>query len=149
MMEVGLRKTQNLDEKTAAQNEWQAKHDAEHVELRRVQCNAYLLWHICRYKICRRAHTCSRDPVACFDRHWPIIPEEMKMWWRTAIPALHAGATPAEAVAAAQAGLARWKTCKIENEREEAKRTITASGVAPQEAQPSEQTHAPARVRIV
>jgi hypothetical protein len=130
--EAGLRKTREIDQ-AAAQKKWQAERDAEHVDLRRAQCNAYLLWHICKYKLCRRAHTCSRDPVACFDRHWPIIPEEMKVWWRKAITSLHAGCTPAEAVAAAQAEVARWKAWKIDYDRDE---TIRAnpSAVVPAKA---------------
>ena len=132
-MEVALRKTRDTDEATAAaQKKWLAQRDAERVDLRRVQCNSYLLWHICKYKLCRRAQTCSRDPVACFERHWPIIPEEMKVWWRTAIPALHAGATPAEAVAAANAEVAKWKP-EIEAKREAAKRA-NISAVVPAKA---------------
>jgi hypothetical protein len=134
-------------QQTPAQKEWQAKRAAEKVELRRVQCNAYLLWHICKYKLCRRTHTCSRDPVACFNRHWPIVPEEMKLWFRKAIPTLHAGATPAEAVAAANAEVAKWKP-EIEAKREAAKHASLAPTLTPQE-QHSQQPHAPARVRIV
>jgi hypothetical protein len=55
------------------------------------------------------------------------------VWWRKAITSLHAGCTPAEAVAAAQAEVARWKAWKIDYDRDE---TIRAnpSAVVPAKA---------------
>ena len=47
-----------------------------------------------------RARACRGDPGACFDRHWPLLPEEARVWFRAAITALSGGASPQAADAA-------------------------------------------------
>ncbi len=58
---------------------------------------------ICREKSCRRAQSCVGELYPCFKRHWPLVPEEKKNWFRAFIKAWAGGATKQEAARIADA----------------------------------------------
>jgi hypothetical protein len=66
----------------------------EREAMRRWQCTMFRFWRDCARSGCRRMRACSGDPDACFERRWPLLPEECRVWFRTAITALSAGASP-------------------------------------------------------
>jgi hypothetical protein len=76
-------------------------------EANRKLCTAFKMWRECRESACRRTHRCAGDPNACFERLWPRVDEESKVWLRTAIRARAAGHTVAEATRLGQAEVVR------------------------------------------
>jgi hypothetical protein len=60
--------------------------------------NLFSFWCVCRERQCRRAQACVGDVPACFARHWPHVPEHMKVWLRTCIKARCDGFSVEEAV---------------------------------------------------
>ena len=55
--------------------------------VRRFRNDLVGFWRICRKPQRRRRHCCSYDPDACFDRCWPLVPEEEKEYLRACIRA--------------------------------------------------------------
>jgi hypothetical protein len=72
-----------------------------------MMCNALQFWRVCDERACRRRHTCSGDPQACFTRHWSQFPEDGKVWLRAGIKARVDGLSPQAAARAADAEVAR------------------------------------------
>jgi hypothetical protein len=95
-------------QQTREQKEWQARRNAEHAAMRRCQCNLFQFWRICRQRSCQRARGCKGDSVACLDRGWRLLPEDIKVWYRAAAVALSAGHTAQEAHDAGVAEMARF-----------------------------------------
>jgi hypothetical protein len=60
--------------------------------------NLFSFWSVCREMQCRRARACSGDVPTCFERHWPHVPEHMKVWLRACVRARCDGASVEEAV---------------------------------------------------
>jgi len=98
--------------------------------MRRDQCTRFGFWMVCADKRCRRAKSCEGDPEQCFDRWWPHVPEEMKVYIRAAISAMaEKGMDHAQAHQAAEAEVERWKA----TERANAERTPPAETVVARE----------------
>lgn len=72
-------------------------------------CSHLLFWKTCGHKKCLRAQACVVDYKDCFDRLWPPLPEEVKIYIRTTIKAAKARLSPAETEAAFERDLARWR----------------------------------------
>jgi hypothetical protein len=66
-------------------------------KVRRGLCTFLRFWAFCATRGCKRARACVGDQDACFARFWPQVPEEAKIWLRTAITARAQGRTPEEA----------------------------------------------------
>lgn len=90
-------------EQRKAQAEIWARHDAE----TRRTCELFQFWQICQEKPCRRAQSCVGDMHACFARHWPLVPEEQKNWFRAFIKAWAGGVSKQQAARIADAEAAR------------------------------------------
>ena len=72
-------------------------------------CSRLLFWQFCGHKKCLRARACVVDHKDCFDRLWPLVPEEFKIGIRTQIKAAKAGLSPAETKAEIAREQARWR----------------------------------------
>ena len=83
--------------------QWQARHDAEHKQMRRKQCNLLQFWRECALKACARARSCVGDPEQCFMYWWPQLPESMKDEFRALILRA-AGRMPPNAAVRADTG---------------------------------------------
>src|SRR5258708_33393106 len=59
-------------------------------------CSRLLFWQFCGHRKCLRTRACVVDAEDCFDRFWPLVPEEFKIGIRTQIKAAKAGLSPAE-----------------------------------------------------
>ena len=94
---------------SAEQRAWQKKADEEYAAMKRWQCNILSFWRVCQERSCRRARGCAGDSRACFERWWPIVPEELKIWLRTAMTSQAKGLSPADAVNAANAEVVRCR----------------------------------------
>ena len=70
--------------------------------------DALRLWQSCERPACRRRHRCSHDAHACFQRHWSVMPQEEKEYWRAAFKA---GKTTRSAEDMHRAGLAARAAC--------------------------------------
>ena len=104
------KKPRNTDEEKAiAQRQWMAREKAELEWIRRSVCTTYKFWHVCPQKACGRAHACTGDAFACFDRWWPIVPEDLKIQLNVAIKARHDGMSPKEAVRRGTEEAALWR----------------------------------------
>jgi len=118
-----------------------AERQREYDEYRRNFNNALKFWRMCTEARCRRARGCVGDMHACFERHWAMIPEAAKVWFRTAIKARVAGHPAQEASAIGDAAVKRWEE-------------IMASGgaavpAAASPAAPDADSPAPPRLRTV
>jgi hypothetical protein len=76
---------------------------------KRKLCSLLFFWRFCGHKKCLRARACVVDFKDCFDRLWPLVPEEMKISIRTQIKASKAGLSRAETKAEIARELARWR----------------------------------------
>ena len=83
-------------------------------QLRQVEENAdrwthdfFGFWMICKEKACRRAQGCVGETRPCFERHWPLVPEKHKQWFRAFIKASQGGTPWQEAARAADAEVKR------------------------------------------
>ena len=45
--------------------------------------NALKFWTACPTARCRRAKSCVGDPAVCHAIFWPVVPQEVKVWWVT------------------------------------------------------------------
>ena len=99
-------------------------------DMRRDQCNRFGFWMVCAAKRCRRAKSCEGDPEQCFDRWWPHMPEEAKVYIRAVISAMaRKGMDRMQARQAAEAEVERWKATARAN----AERTPPAEPVVARE----------------
>jgi hypothetical protein len=65
--------------------------------------NLFGFWRVCGKPQCRRGQTCSHDMRACFERLWPLVPEENKQLLRGGIIAKRDGAADDEIIRSAKA----------------------------------------------
>jgi hypothetical protein len=72
-------------------------------------CSHLLFWKACGHKKCLRARACVVDGRECFDRFWPLVPEEIKISIRTEIKTAKARLSPAETKAVIEREIARWR----------------------------------------
>jgi len=72
-------------------------------------CSHLLFWKVCGHKKCLRTRACAVDYKDCFDRFWPLLPEEVKIYIRTTIKAAKARLSPAETEAEFEREIARWR----------------------------------------
>jgi hypothetical protein len=100
------------DAKLRAQKEAQANADAERrdqAQARRGLCSTLLFWKVCRHKQCNRERGCRGDVDRCFNRLWPLVPEETKTYFRAYVTASARDKLPPhEAVRHAKAEVARY-----------------------------------------
>jgi len=68
-----------------------------------------MFWKACGHKKCLRARACVVDGKDCFDRFWPLLPEEIKISIRIEIKAAKVRLSPAETMADIERELARWR----------------------------------------
>ena len=81
----------------------------EQAAARRDLCSHLLFWKVCGHKKCLRVRACVVDGKDCFDRLWPLVPEEVKIGIRALIKARQARLSTAETVAEIERELARWR----------------------------------------
>jgi hypothetical protein len=106
------------NEMTPEQAEWQAKNLARHSEARRKFCDCLQFFLFCPRKRCRRAKACQDEKYSCFDKFWPLVPEEDKNWIRFSITikAANPGMTTEEVTRAVDAKLAQLKREALERD---------------------------------
>ena len=91
-----------------------------------------------------RARACRGDPGACFDRHWPLLPEEARVWFRAAITAMSGGASPQAADAAGcEAALAYRAEAAQASPSPAGPDALSPSPAAPSLAEPETASNAP------
>ena len=66
-------------------------------------------WMMCREKSCRRAQACIGELYPCFKRHWPLVPEGKKNWWRAFVKAWATGISKEAAACAADTEMERQR----------------------------------------
>ncbi len=120
---------------------------------RRPLCSHLMFWKACGRKRCLRARGCVVDSRACFDRLWPLVPEELKISIRTAIKAGKARLSPAETAAEIERELARWRAtmapCEVpQAAAEPAPQSPPIVRAAPNPRAPSPRASGP-RVRVL
>jgi hypothetical protein len=71
--------------------------------------NAMMFWRACPNKRCRRARSCVGDAAQCHAIFWPVVPPELKVWWRAICDAKVAGRSFSQARRKANAALAEWR----------------------------------------
>ena len=76
-------------------------------QTRRNTHDFFQFWMMCQEKPCARSRRCVGELYPCFSRHWPLVPEEQKNWFRAAIKALAGGVSKQEAARIADAEAAR------------------------------------------
>jgi hypothetical protein len=113
--------------RTAAQQAAQARMDAEQAAMRRWQCNLFGFWRDCEQRACRRAKRCSGDSVACLTARFPLLPEEIKIWYRATIKARCAGLSANEAHEAGVVAVAQY----LQQQSESAPATAPTAAVVP------------------
>lgn len=70
----------------------------------------FLFWTACSHRSCRRAQACRGDVERCFNRCWPHVPEDVKVYFRTFITAISKDKLSGpEAVQHAKQEVARWR----------------------------------------
>lgn len=69
----------------------------------------FAFWTVCREKPCHRARGCVGELRPCFERHWPLVPEENKNWWRAFVKAWATGISKEAAALAADAEMERQR----------------------------------------
>lgn len=77
--------------KLRAQKEWlAAEPERKRVEegARRKLCTGLTFWKICGHKQCLRQCACKGEVDKCFNRFWPLVPEETKTYFRAYVTAV-------------------------------------------------------------
>jgi hypothetical protein len=104
----------------------------------------FQFWRACTEAQCSRARACRGESRACFDRHWPLLPEEAREWFRAAIRALSAGASPHDADAAGCAAAEAYRAEAAQAAPLPAgPGALTPAPAAPSPAEPETASHAP------
>jgi hypothetical protein len=71
---------------------WSAEFIAQRQrDSRRMVNTAMKFWQHCPQRKCRRHRRCAHDPDYCGPIFWPVVPEEIKAWWRALHQAKAAG----------------------------------------------------------
>ena len=60
--------------------------------------NVFHFWWVCPEKACKRTSRCAGDPRRCHERWWPVVPEGMKVEFRTFISASAKGLSDEQAL---------------------------------------------------
>jgi hypothetical protein len=102
-------------------------------EFNRFKNNLLEFWRVCTKAPCRRAHACMGEPESCFRRHWLMLPEDFKHWFRGVVRARAEGLSPEEAN---RAGEAEVQRCK-EFQEKHARRDAGHSEASPQFSSPA------------
>jgi hypothetical protein len=76
-------------------------------------------WIACPTKRCRRWKICAGDPDRCRALFWPVVPQDVKAWWRAAIAARGKGCTTRKAERLADAAAARCRSIAALQGREQ------------------------------
>src|SRR5665213_2030926 len=100
-------------------------------------------WLVCGHKHCQRTRACALASNDCFDRFWPLVPEQVKLCIRTGMEAGAAGCSRPEIVAAIMREQARWRD--IQSPPETASLAPKAAQVAEAASVPPLRVAAPAR----
>jgi len=104
--------------------------------------DALEFWRACPTKRCRRARSCVGDSARCHEIFWPVVPEELKLWWREIFAAKRAGRSVTQARRKADAAMAEWK--RVEAARAYADRALAgelpAQPAAARDESPRERT---------
>ena len=82
-----MRKQTFTDRKTREQGKAGASPLPKADESRRMFNNIVGFWRVCERPGCRRNRACLGDMHACFERLWPLVPEEEKEYLRGCIKA--------------------------------------------------------------
>ena len=72
-------------------------------------CSRLRFWTVCGDKGCKRARACAGKAEACFARHWPLVPETIKVGVRAFIKASAAGMSKPEIAAEVERQRQRWR----------------------------------------
>jgi len=86
-----------------------AEQPPEHDDYPRGRNTLFEFWRVCAEPRCRRAHACLGEPNPCFNRHWAMIPEQDKVWFRAAVKARIDGHSLEQAGRIGDAEVKRWK----------------------------------------
>lgn len=68
--------------------------------------NALKFWFACPNKRCRRARACVGDAARCHAIFWPVVPQDIKAWWRAIFDSKKIGRTVTQARRGADLALA-------------------------------------------
>jgi len=71
--------------------------------------NALKFWRACPTKRCRRARSCVGDTMRCHKIFWPVVPQELKVWWRAVLDAKRTNRTARQAGRLAETAAAEWR----------------------------------------
>lgn len=86
-----------------------AEDERERKQARRKLFTAYRLWNICSDKRCQRAHACAGNVDVCVRDRWqPLVPAREKALLQKIMELSAQGLPPREAIAAANADMARY-----------------------------------------
>jgi hypothetical protein len=85
------------------------QHRTRNEETDRKVHDFFEFWMICREKRCHRAQACIGELSPCFKRHWPLVPEEKKNWFRAFVKAWATGISKGAAALAADAEMERQR----------------------------------------
>ena len=81
----------------------------DQVAAQRYLCSHLKFYIACGRKQCVREHACVGNAKECFERIWPIVPEDMKIGLRAGIEAKRAGLSQSAIVAEIEREMARWR----------------------------------------
>lgn len=70
---------------------------------------ALKFWFACPTRRCRRNRRCSGDPARCRAIFWPVVPDQVKAWWRALADAKREGLSVGQAGRKAGAAVKRWR----------------------------------------
>lgn len=85
------------------------------------RCNdVFMFFRHCDNTACRRKRSCAGEPRGCFERHWHRFSKAEKVWLRAGVQARQNGQNVQQAMATANAEVARWR----ESEARYAQRTV-------------------------
>ena len=80
-----------------------------HIEGRREFNTLLKFWCACPKAACRRHRRCGGDVDICHATFWPVVPRQIKVWWRGLGDAAHDGLSLRKANAVAADAVARWR----------------------------------------
>lgn len=83
--------------------------DDELREARRYLCSYLNFYAVCGQPKCLRERTCVGDAMACFDRIWPVVPQDVKIFVRTLFKGKVDGLSVVEIGAEIDRQLALWR----------------------------------------
>ena len=72
-------------------------------------CSRLRFWKVCGGKMCQRAKACAGEAETCFSRHWPLVPQTVKVGVRAFVKASVAGLSKPEIAAEVERQQRRWR----------------------------------------